>query len=160
MDAQFVLVPERLVIHERQTSAPRTLHTAVKLHISAGLAGQLASQAKFELGDSGDPANNWVFGPAAEVYEYKFAGSFACPSGVAGVLTPESWNAWKQDPKKESENWGKFKRQLEKGLEFPSPLYPFLWAGPVIEAATASIFASADGSRVLLSSGVEEADTP
>ena len=157
MDAQFVLVPDKL-IHHQETAATGSPSAFVRLDLPSSLISQL-SRAKLELGDQGDPSNSWIFGEVAELFDYKFAGSFAVPSGVAGVLTPESWEDWKQKSQS-SVNWGQFKAELVNGLNFPAATYPFLWAGAVLEAPSASIFTTKKASGILLSSDTADGDTP
>jgi hypothetical protein len=81
--AAVLVIDPQLVLDAAQP--PGTL-AAVRLIVPAALVPCL-SAGRLELSDADDPANSYVFGEPAEVFEYTFVGPASTRSGYVSLIT-------------------------------------------------------------------------
>ena len=143
VDPRFVLVQDQF--KKQQAKSGGSASDVLKLEIPTSLLPKL-SQPRNDLSDADDPANEWVFGAAAELFEYKLLGSVACPSGLLSILTLEDWAQWQKKAKRTT--FGEFQKLLAADVRFPTPKLPFLWAGRIIEADAADLYQAKHGAEL------------
>lgn len=80
---------------------------------------------------------SWMFGKGGEIFQLRFIGSFSCRSGYACAIagSPETGSQLK---------WSTLKQHIDTGMALPSPI---LWAGRILEASSASVYAKLDAQE-------------
>ena len=68
------------------------------------------------------------------------------PSGYVCLLTLDRWADWQQRVKRAT--WGEFQKLLSADVRWPHPKLPFLFAGRMLEASSASVYCSKEGGQV------------
>jgi hypothetical protein len=81
--AAVLVIDPQLVLDAAQ---PPGAPAAVRLIVPAALVPRL-SAGRLELSDADDPANSYVFGEPAEVFEYTFVGPASTRSGFVSLIT-------------------------------------------------------------------------
>ena len=144
VDPRFVLVQKQF--KEQQSKSAGSAAEVLKLEVPSSLLSSISTPLN-QLSDADDPANEWIFGAAAELFEYQLLGSVLCPSGLLCVLTLADWAAWQQRKSKRA-TWGEFQKLLGAEVRFPNEKLPFLWAGRIVDAGAASVYQAKQGKEV------------
>lgn len=144
VDPRFVLVQDQF--QKQQGKSAGSVAEVLQLSVPNSLLTQLSSPQN-QLSDADDPANDWIFGAEAELFEYQLIGSVLCPSGVLSILTLADWAAWQQRRSKRT-TWGEFQKLLTADVRFPSDKLPFLWAGRIVEAGAANVYHAKSGAEI------------
>ena len=115
------------------------------------------ARGTFDLGDADEPTNSYSFGKPAEFFQLRYVGKCQCQSGYVGIITADKLGkagpAW---------DWEAFRRGIDQEtLVFPDEASGFLFAGPVVQSNSVSVFKHEEGGEVdglLITSDVEEMD--
>lgn len=111
----------------------------------------------FELGDADEPTNSYSFGKQAEFFRLKFVGKCRCQSGYVGLIPSERL----RETGAELE-WEGFREGVDREtLGFPHEASGYLFAGPVVQSDSVSVFKHEEGGEIaglLITSDAEELD--
>ena len=132
-----------------------SLDHAVHLKVPKGFLPRIA-EGIFELGEGDEPSNSYSFGKKAEFFEQIFSGRCQCRSGYVGVKLAEAIE-------NVSENkWAALRERIDKELiSFPDAESGLLFAGPVVQADSVSVYKSTESGIITgltLSADAEELD--
>lgn len=124
---------------------------AVSLSVPSAFQSQL-SKGEQELGEGDNPENSWFFAKKGELFEYTFRGSFPVISGYASLIHSREIRSFQEDgykPKSGWWTWDEFKRHFRDDMPFPQGQhFPVLFAGRIVEAASASVFSIGQGPNI------------
>ena len=105
------------------------------------------SVGQFQLGETDDPGNSWVFGEEGELFEQKLLGSHKVNSGFTSIITAEAFDEMQRgaddNVRMKLPTWSDFTKIVTgDDLTWPHPqLQPlFLFAGTIIESDTANVY--------------------
>ena len=128
---------------------------AVSLQVPASFLPKI-SQGAFELGDADEPTNSYQFGKKAEIFELTYTGKAQCKSGYVGIKTIESIKGSTKLA------WPDLKDRIDKEtVSYPDSVSGLLFAGPVIQADSISVYKLEEAGAVIgmvLTSDVEDMD--
>lgn len=117
------------------------------------------------MGEGDVPENSWKFAKKGELFEYTFRGSFPVVSGYASLIHSKELEEFLKDghqPKSTWWTWEEFQRHFRDDMPFPQGgHFPVLFAGRIVEAASASVFSIGQGPDIQglqLSGDSEEVD--
>ncbi|KAK9825560.1 hypothetical protein WJX74_006261 [Apatococcus lobatus] len=147
VDPKLLLQPG--LWEEQQAASGRS--PAVSLSIPSAFQPQL-SQGKQELGEGDVPENSWFFAKKGDLFEYTFRGSFPVVSGYASLVHSREIDSFLKDGLKPNAawwTWDEFKRHFRDDMPFPQGgHFPVLFAGRIVEAASASLFSIGQGTTI------------
>ena len=132
-----------------------SLENAVRLEVPKTFLPKIA-QGTFELGEGDEPSNSYSFGKKAEFFEQTFSGKCFCQSGYVGIKLAES----KVDVSRK--DWAKLRERIDKdSISFPDSESGLLFAGPVVQADSVSVYKVMESSKITgitLTADAEEVD--
>lgn len=128
----------------------------LRLRVPDSLLPEIAAGTS-ELGEDDEPANIHHFGTTAEIFQMKYIGQIACPSGYVGIFDTEKTANGRADA-----DWTRIRSQLDHGsAHFPDTKTGCLYAGHVLHSDSASVYKyEQDGAirGLLIASNTEEVD--
>lgn len=128
----------------------------VYLKVPPAFLSQIA-KGTFELGEGDEPTNMYTFGRKAEFFQQTFHGTCSCQSGYVGFKLAENLKNTPTD-----QQWAKLRARIDTDqLNFPDQDSGLLFAGPIVQASTVSVYKLLGGGRVaglLLHADVDGAD--
>ncbi len=147
MDPKLLLQPS--LWQEQQEAIGRS--PAVRLSVPASFQPNL-SAGKQELGEGDTPENSWYFAKRGDLFEYTFRGSFPILSGFASIVHENEIRGFltgESEPNPAWWTWEEFTRHYREDMPYPQGgHFPVLFAGRVVEAASASVFSIARDSSI------------
>ncbi|KAK9823022.1 hypothetical protein WJX81_007936 [Elliptochloris bilobata] len=159
IDPQLVLDPAQPLTEDKPA--------AVRLIVPEALLPALSS-GRHQLGDADEPQNSYVFGEAAEIFEYDFVGPVSTGSGFVSLIARGAYEDLRREQRDGSSRWPSWAaaaRLLREGadaLEWPRADLPFLFAGSILEADKVQVYVKNDGAKnvmgVMVASDAEELD--
>mmetsp|Transcript_3429 Transcript_3429/g.6256 ORF Transcript_3429/g.6256 Transcript_3429/m.6256 type:complete len:219 (-) Transcript_3429:67-723(-) len=150
LDPLLLLEPERLRAREQEREAGGS-QAYVSLEVSPALLSSVHRGGEMQLGDTDDPQSAWTFGDAAELFQYRFAGSHTVVSGWTCVVSSDVLRAVLDGSQEGREGaggrWATFS-QLTKGRDCllhaegvaGGLAVPVLFAGRLLDCPSASVF--------------------
>lgn len=132
-----------------------SLKDAVRLEVPESFLPKIA-QGTFELGEGDEPTNSYSFGKKAEFFEQTFSGKCFCKSGYVGIKLADSSETVSE------KDWTKLRERIDKELiSFPDAQSGLLFAGPIVQADSVSVYKIVEAGKVAgltLSADAEELD--
>ncbi|GBF92041.1 hypothetical protein Rsub_04388 [Raphidocelis subcapitata] len=156
-----VVIDPRAVLEGRAGEA-----RSVKLRVPAALLPAL-SKGINKLGDMDDPMDEYYFGKAAEIFEYRLVGVSSTQSGFTSIVTAEALERARAsgggggasgggggggggEGAPPLPDWESFRQDLLSGAaRFPSRRHPFLFAGHMLESAEAAVYELKEGDETV-----------
>ena len=130
--------------------------TAVRMQVPQDFLPKIA-EGTFELGDGDEPTNSYSFGERAEFFQITFSGKCLCQSGYVGIKMTNAVQASCTEAE-----WVKLKGRIDEELiQFPDEESGLLFAGPVVQASSMSVYRFVEAGKVsglVLNADVEEVD--
>lgn len=147
VDPKLLLQPK---LWEEQQEVTGRL-PAVSLSVPTSLKSDL-SKGQQELEEADTPGNTWYFAKRGELFEYTFRGSFPVISGFASIIHSQEMQAFIDGQCKPNPSWWtweEFTKHYREDMLFPQGgHFPVLFAGRILEAASASVFSVGHGSDI------------
>ncbi len=147
MDPKLLLQPN--LWQEQQEATGRS--PAVSLTLPSSFTVNLTrGQQELEEGDT--PGVTWYFAEKGELFEYTFKGSLPIISGFFSIIDSERIQAFIARGHKPSPDWWtwqEFTKHFREDMRYPQgEHFPVLFAGRIVEAASASVFIKGHGSEI------------
>lgn len=101
-----------------------------------------------ELGDTDDPHNSWTFGETGEFFQYSYVGDHSCASGWTSIITHQELLKLGRSQHRPRFEDLLIAMESSKTARWPVDGFPFLFAGKILEAPSASVWTLKKGSKL------------
>lgn len=134
----------------KSSQKDRQSNNAAALYVQATLPTAFLtklSDGQFQLGETDDPGNSWVFGEEGELFEQKLLGSHQVESGFTSIITAEAFDKLQQGAddsvRSKLPTWSEFTKIVtgdNARWPYPQSQPLFLFAGTMVESDMASVY--------------------
>lgn len=157
LDPLLLLEPERLRAAEASPSSG-AVAPVVTLRMPHRLL-PLLSQGQLELAEGDEPGSHLLFGQRGELFQYSYVGSHLVTSGFSSIVLADELRraaaaaAGGPPPRKQAQqggaSWAAFLAHFQRGSPWPAPQLPFLFAGRVVDSASAAVHVLKAGGTIV-----------
>ncbi|KXZ43896.1 hypothetical protein GPECTOR_78g84 [Gonium pectorale] len=99
------------------------------------------SKGVSELADMDEPGIEWYFGERAEIFDYKLLGEHRTQSGFTSLIQRDVLERIRRGEVAKLPSWEQFLELTSDQVTWPHRKMPFLFAGRMVEASVAAVYA-------------------